>query len=215
MKLLDLTHPITENMPVFPGSPLPKLQPIAAVETEGYREHSISITTHTGTHIDAPAHILNEGLTLDQMDIGCFFGSAAVLDCRRPATEGRQIEIDDLREFEEIISENDFLLLYTGWDTFWGTEKYYSGFPALSEDAAVWLSDFGLKGIGIDTISADRADSQDLPVHSILLENGTIIIENLTGLNALIGLDFIFSCMPLKFAGADGSPVRAVALLTS
>jgi len=104
-------------------------------------------------------------------------------------------------------------LIHTGWSLYWGTEKYFSNYPVLSLKAADWLSRFELKGFGLDTISADEADSQDFSVHKALLRNDTIIIENLTNLEKLPCSQFVFSCFPLNFEDADGSPVRAVAII--
>ncbi len=101
----------------------------------------------------------------------------------------------------------------TGWSQYWGTEQYFSDYPVLSLEAADWLSRFGLRGFGLDTISADEADSQDFPVHKAFLRNDMIIIENLTNLEKLPCSRFLFSCFPLNFEDADGSPVRAVAFI--
>jgi kynurenine formamidase len=103
-------------------------------------------------------------------------------------------------------------LIYTGWSRYWGTDKYFSDYPVLSPESTEWLSRFKLKGIGLDVISADGADSQDFPIHKAFLKNDTVIIENLKNLD-LVPIDqFLFSCLPLKLEDADGSPVRAVAL---
>ncbi len=105
-------------------------------------------------------------------------------------------------------------LLHTGWSQFWGTEDYFGNFPVLHPDAATYLSAFNLKGIGSDTISFDPVDSVELPVHHILLSAGIILIENLVNLNKLPQHDFTFSCFPLNIKNGDGSPVRAVGIVT-
>jgi arylformamidase len=104
-------------------------------------------------------------------------------------------------------------LIATGWDKYWGKTEYFQGFPVLDAEAAEWLVSFPLKGIGFDTISADRVDSPDYPVHTILLSNDLIIIENLRNLKMLPARFFTFSGMPLNIEDADGSPVRAVAMV--
>ncbi|MCP4656698.1 MAG: cyclase family protein, partial [bacterium] len=96
---------------------------------------------------------------------------------------------------------------------FWGTEAYFSEYPTLSPEAALWLGDLGLQGLGLDMISADETGSDDLPIHKILAGRSMIIIENLTNLHGLPENRFLFSCLPLKIQQADGSPVRAVAIM--
>ena len=109
------------------------------------------------------------------------------------------------------IWQAEFILLQTGWSRHWGRKSYFSGYPVLSPEAAEWLSGFGFKGFGMDTMSVDPMDSERLPVHRAFLERETILIENLTNLAAVPCSPFLFSCFPLKLEEADGSPVRAVA----
>jgi kynurenine formamidase len=118
-----------------------------------------------------------------------------------------------LEPYLEAIRQAEFFLLQTGWSRHWGSSSYYAGYPVLSSEAADWLSGFELKGFGMDTMSVDSMDSEDLPVHRAFLQKETILIENLTNLEAAPGSRFLFSCFPLKLEEADGSPVRAVAYL--
>ena len=111
-----------------------------------------------------------------------------------------------------MLRQNQFLLIHTGWSLRWGSGAYFSGYPVLSLKAAEWLSQFNLKGIGVDAISVDRTGSDSFPVHNILLKNDTVIIENLKDLDQVPVNPFIFACFPLKFENADGAPIRAVAL---
>jgi len=126
---------------------------------------------------------------------------------------GSPIDIELLKPHQRRIEESEFLLLRTGWGDLWGEEAYLNGYPVLSHDAAAWLAGFTLKGIGADMISADEAESTTFPIHTILLKRNIVIIENLTNLRALSDKEFVFSGFPLKIENADGSPVRAVALL--
>ena len=135
-----------------------------------------------------------------------------VIDCTNLAP-AKKIEKKFLEGFQSLIAKVEFILLNTGWSEHWGTPKYLGDFPVLSEEAARFLTDFKLKGIGFDTISADPMDSKDLPVHKILLNNQVIIIENLTNLESLPKTDFKFACFPLKVKSGDGSPVRAVGIM--
>ena len=108
----------------------------------------------------------------------------------------------------------DFLLLYTGWDEKFGAPDYMEGFPVLSEDAARFLTELELKGVGFDAVSADAVDTEDYAVHKILLGAGLVIIENLTGLGKLpAGIPFCLTALPMAIKEADGAPARVMAVL--
>ncbi len=211
MRTIDLTHLITDYMPVYPGTETPHIKSIAAHQTHGYLEHLVRMTTHTGTHVDAPAHMIENGKTLDQMSTNDFCGTAMSISFTDKNENNREICIEDLVPFETDISEHEFVILNTGWYKHWGESKYFENYPSLTAEAASWLSEFNLKGIGVDVISIDAHDAIDFPVHNILLETGMILIENLTNLHSLPDSLFWLSCMPLKIMNSDGSPVRAVA----
>ncbi len=210
MKITDLSHTITPNMPAYPGTEPPVFDEPTTIDTDGFLEKKITMFSHTGTHLDAPAHILKNTKTLDQMDISQFIGAGCVIDV---SAMGQQtITKKYLAAYQGKIEKNQFLLFYSGWSTFWGTDRYFHEYPVLDDEAAVWLTEFELKGIGIDMISFDTIGSQEFNIHKILLGRGFLQIENLTNLDLLITQDFTFSCLPLKISAADGSPVRAIAI---
>jgi len=211
MTILDLTQTISVQMPVFPGTERPIITQATTINKEGFAEKLLHFYSHTGTHIDSPAHILEGKRSLDQFDASMFVGKGLVIDVSK-CDEG-VVGVDHLICFQQIISEIEFLLFYSGQDKKWGDESYYSNFPVLSNDAAQWLCKFSLKGVGYDSISADPISSSELPNHRILLGNDMIIIENLCNLEMLIGEEFLFSCLPLKIKDSDGSPVRAVGII--
>jgi len=212
--IIDLTHPMESNMPVFPGSRPVNLIAAATFEKEGYNEIRMDCSTHTGTHIDCGYHLLIDGLNTFTTPVNHFYGKGLVADCRN-ISAGGLISMEFLKPMETDIRNSDFLLIHTGWSRYWGTERYFRKFPVLHEDAATYLSSFNLKGIGSDTISFDPVDSSELPVHHILLSKGLILIENLVNLKRLPTHDFVFSCFPLKIKNGDGSPVRAVGIVNS
>jgi arylformamidase len=211
--IVDLTHSMESNMPVFPGSLPVHLVTAASFERQGYHEIRMDCSTHTGTHLDCGFHLLKDGLNTVTTPITHFYGRGLLVDCTKIAAGGR-IEKEFLQPWETEIKRSSFLLFHTGWSHNWGTPEYFRGFPVLHTDAAAYLSSFDLKGIGSDTISFDPIDSTDLPVHHILLSNGLILVENLVNLESLPKQDFIFSCFPLKIKDGDGSPVRAVGIVT-
>ena len=212
MTVIDLTHTIKPGMPVYPGTEPPRIERANTIETDGFLEHKLTMYSHTGTHMDAPSHILKNGRTLDSYAADFFVGRASVIDVRD--AEGRSITLESIRKYSQLLTEIDFLLLRTGWGERWGSEEYFSGYPVLNEDATKWLAgSFHLRGIGVDAISVDREDTTLFPVHGALLGKEMVILENIAHIDAVRDERFLFSCLPLKTEHADGSPVRAVAML--
>ncbi len=210
MVVIDLAHTINEGTPVYPGTPSPVIREATTIESSGFAEKLISISSHTGTHIDAPAHIIPGSLSLDLIPVERFLGPGTVISV---APGDAHIQKDVLLPYANIIQESEFVLFHTGWTKHWGTERYFAEFPVLSDDAALWLASYRLKGIGIDAISVDPVDAHDLRNHKRILSHGTLIIENLTNLELLPAKGFLFGCMPWKIQGGDGSPVRAFGMI--
>ncbi len=209
MKVVDLTHIINEEMPVYPGTESPKIIEANTIEIDGFAEKIVNFVSHTGTHIDAPCHVFKDKKSLDEFDIDKFVGRGLVID----VLDVNSIEVALLESHEEEINEVDFVLFRSGWDRYWGSEDYFKGFPALTKEAARWIGEKSLKGIGIDAISLDKIEDEDLPNHKLLLDKELIFTENLKGLDRLIGCKFLFSCLPLRLEKADGSPVRAIGII--
>ena len=206
MKVYDLTHTIKNDMPVYPGTEQPKLTTACTIEAAGYRETLLHMFSHTGTHMDAPAHMLPEGTTLDSYDAEKFTGTALVVDCRGQAA----ITLPLLKGYD--LTGVDFVLFCTGWDRKWGSDDYYEGFPCLTAEAAAYLAALPLKGVGEDSISLDPCDSVDFPNHITLMRADFVNTENLKGLDALLGRRFTFVTLPLKFENSDGCSCRAIAM---
>lgn len=207
--ILDLTHTIAEGMPAYPGTEPPTLQQANTVEQDGFAEKRLTMYSHTGTHVDAPAHMLSGAPTLDQLGVGHFVGTACVID-----VVGQAVIHPSVLEAQAALVEGcAFVLFHTGWARHWGQDRYFADFPVLSLEAARWLAGRGLKGVGFDAISVDAVGSTEFQNHFVFFRAGMICVENLVGLETLAGKRFLFSCLPLKLAAADGSPVRAVAIL--
>ncbi len=205
MGIYDLTHLMYSGMPVYPGKKPARIQISATLSQDGYREKHISIDGHTGTHMDAPAHMLPEGHTLDQYEVSKFSGTAIII----PIQE-KQISLELLTSQEDDIKQADFVLFRTGWSRYWGSPEYLENFPTLTKSAARFLTDLSLKGVGMDMISADPIDSTDFPIHHILFENDMVIIENLKFPEKMSSGTGILHVYPLHLAEADGSPIRAI-----
>ncbi len=211
MKVIDLTHVITPAMPVYPGTEPPVFEPANSYEKDGFKETRISMYTHTGTHIDPPAHLYPGRTTLDSFPAEQFIGKALVIDCRA-LKEGETITMDCLKPYGEKAEKADFLLFCLGWDQRWGTEAYFGEYPCIDEAVLNYILKGRFKGIGFDVIGLDPIADAALPRHKKLFAEKDIInIENLRGLH-LCGDDlFWFSCFPLKISDCDGAPARAVA----
>jgi kynurenine formamidase len=210
MKVIDLSHAIHAKMPVFPGTEPPVLLAANTLEKDGFIEHKMTLYSHTGTHMDAPAHLLKQGLHIDQFPAGHFIGTAVILDVTDNKTG--PLYKKDLIKFEPLIQGVEFVILHTGWSRYWGCEEYFRDYPSLTVEAAEWLAAYNLKGIGIDTISVDDIHSTSFAVHQIFLKRNIVIIENLTNLQAVTEQKFLLSCLPLNIQNGDGSPVRAAAI---
>ena len=236
MTTYDLSHPIDSGTPAYPGDPSPDVEPAATVEEDGYRVSKLEIGTHTGTHIDAPAHVIDEGKPLDAFSLETFRFDTLLVDLgflepREPITwerleatiESAGAEAVSTSGRPETVStperaaDTDLILVRTGWEHHWGTERYHDH-PYLTADAAREIIERGWS-IGIDAWSVDPSPSpganadepSGLPAHHVLLENESFIVENLRGLSDL-PTAFELHAYPLPVRNADGSPVRAVAV---
>ncbi|MDA7803447.1 cyclase family protein [Crocinitomix sp.] len=216
-KAIDLTHVLNEEVSVYPDTIGPKMEQLNTVLEHGYAELQINMVLHSGTHIDAPSHIINNGRTIDRFPLNKFYGKALRISC----LDIEEIDLAFLLTFEEQIRQVNFILFYTGWQDKWQKDGYIEDCPVLTEEAAIWLTEFKLDGVGLDAFSVDKVVDAEmitalsLPNHHILLGNEIPLIENLTNMDKLPDDIFDFQCFPLKVEQGDGSPIRAVAFLKS
>ena len=141
--LIDMTHAITSDIPVYPGTPAPILAPACTLTMDGFRETALTLSSHAGTHMDAPAHLLMDGRTLDQMPMSQFSGRATVLDV---SGEDGVITEAFLQSHYDAIYCADYILFYTGWEDRWGSASFLEDtFPVPDEAAAKYLVSAGCK----------------------------------------------------------------------
>lgn len=207
--IVDLTHPVVAGMPVYPGTEPPTIAVATTVERDGFAEKIVRFYTHTGTHVDAPAHMLPDGRTLDAYEARYFVGPACVVDVAGHTC----VPVSVFDTHAALVRGCAFVLLHTGWARYWGEARYFEDFPVLSPEATERLVAFGIRGVGVDAISVDPVATTTFDNHLELFRAGLISIENLTGLESLIGRRFTFACLPLKIGDADGAPTRAIAML--
>ncbi len=217
MTILDLSWPVAPGMPMYPGDPPMSLARMGSIEAQGWLSHLASLPAHSGTHMDAPAHVIAGGTALAELPLSRFAGPGAVLDLRQRAAGpfGPIAEEDLAPLLPKILPGASYLLLRTGVEQFWHEpERYYASGGLTAGAARLLASIAGLSGIGLDCGSADESGAAGvagLPAHHALLGAGVLIVENLRGLGQLPAHGFTFLALPIL--GLDGSPVRAAAIV--
>jgi kynurenine formamidase len=213
MKVIDLTHTISEIMPVYPGTEGPKLTVANTYEQHGFKETLLTMFSHTGTHMDSPVHLFSHRTTLDSFPAEQFVGKGLVIDCS-DLREGQRITMKCINNVREKAEQAQFILFYTGWDKYWGTSFYFGDYPYITEEVADYLIRGHIKGVGFDVIGLDPISDENLTLHrKLFLENDLVVIENLTHLGDIGNDLFTFCALPLKYENSDGAPVRAIAIL--
>lgn len=182
---------------------------------EGRETRKLVLGTHIGTHADAPRHFIPNGGTIDEIPLDVLIGPATVVDFTGCAAL-QEIGVADIAQ--KLGGKAPArLILRTGWSEYFGTMKFYNEYPFLSEEAAGWLVEKGVRLIAMDTPSPDnpansRGTRKDSPNHKVLLGAGVVLVEYLTNLSSLSGAEVDLIVMPLKLKGCDGSPARCVAI---
>lgn len=203
---VDLTHPIETGMPVYPGTDPVQIANKFTIAKDGFAEMILRMVSHTGTHIDAPRHIISDGKSLDRYPVSFFIGQAMVLDL-----DYNDINPDTLNARAADLETVDFLLLRTLQAKKWGRSGYFEDMPSPSLTTVQLLCSHKLRGIGIDAISIDPIRSISMDNHQNILGRGMIIIENLTNLHKLPDSIFRLIALPLKVTDSDGFSARVVA----
>ncbi|MBI3282933.1 cyclase family protein [Candidatus Curtissbacteria bacterium] len=199
MKLIDLSVPINEQTPIYPGDPKTKIVPNGVLEKDGYEDHFVSVGTHVGTHVDAPCHMIKGGKSLDQIPVEAFEGRGVLIDVR----SGFRLE----KVEGSGIQKGDIVLFYTGMSNKYHQSAYYDNYPAITEEIAKYLVSKKVKMVGVDMCSVDH---EPFKVHKIFLKEQILIIENLTNLELVIGKNFKVYAFPIKLQ-IDGAPARVIA----
>ncbi len=210
-KIIDLSYPITHQMPVFPADPAVGILRHHNYQN-GYFVSQIIMGTHTGTHIDVPIHKISGGKPVDEVAIDRFTGRAFVMDLTGLAPL-EEIHAETLDRFEADVADVEAVILKTGWGSHFGKEDFFTSFPGLSESGVAWLIAHGIRLIGLETPSVNAIKHQE--IHTLLLEKEVAIVESLANVKALDMKYADFFAVPLKLKGLDGSPVRAFAIAES
>jgi arylformamidase len=238
-KIIDITVPISPSTRVFPGDPEPSIESVCTLETDGCAVSRLSFGSHTGTHVDAPSHIMKDGKPVDNLELEGLMGRAVILDFSsktgalsedilesafRNAGSPEGIKVLLLKTRSPgfrmgpgpDLNDTD-VLQATGSGNRNDGENRARKFEEsvyLEESSAAWIVGNGFTTIGIDRFSVDSLASENLPAHRILLSNRVNIVECLD-LSPVEAGHYFFICMPLKIEGCDGAPARAVLLQDS
>ena len=235
-KIIDLSHDYSKETIYWVTAKQFEMDTVFEGHTDKgfyYTANNFSTAEHGGTHIDAPIHFAENGLTVDQVPLESLIGQAIKIDVSKNALANRDylISVEDLKSWEAKagtnIPDGSIVLLETGYSKFYPDQIKYMGtdqrgpeavellhFPGLSEEAAIWLTqNRRIKAIGIDTPSIDYGQSKLFKAHVVLLSKGIPAFENLTNLNQVPSNDFQVIALPMKIKGGSGAPLRAIALI--
>jgi arylformamidase len=207
MTIYDITLGISPELPVWPSDPAIVLEQVESMDRGAHANVTrLAMSAHTGTHVDAPHHFLNDHRTVDQLSLDILTGRCYVLDL---STLEGHITAEVLGK-SDIPSTTERLLVKTKNSVHWqaGDREFFTGFQAVTEDGAQWLVEHRIKLIGVDYLSV-APYKQSVPTHTVLLTAGIIVLEgvNLTGVTQG---EYMLYCLPLKLLGSDGAPARVI-----
>ncbi|MFQ3548597.1 MAG: cyclase family protein [Armatimonadota bacterium] len=209
-KIIDLTHKITNNMPVFPGDPKVEIDNAIFGDKSAYNVSIVKMGSHTGTHIDAPSHLtfLNNGL--QSISLSKLIGIAEVIDLGNIKPDSI-IEVSQIIPHIDRIKPNGKIILKTNWSRYWNTPDYFLSYPSISIESAELFADRDIDMLAIEQPSTHQILHEQ--IHSILLSKGIIILENLANTSEINADTVYLTVLPLNIENIDGSPVRAVAVV--
>ena len=214
MKVIDLTLTVSNKIPTFPGSPQPNFIPWENVKEDGYNLELLFLSSHTGTHMDAPHHFLEKGAKIHEISLKKLVSSAVLIKSRKKSNES--ITKTDIQKFEKKhgkITGFSTVIFCTGWQRNLQKKYYFTKNPGLSASAAKYLASKKVSLVGIDSPSIDLGTDSKFSVHQIFAKKGMLIVENLANLEKIKSSKFHLVVLPLKLKNATGSPVRAIAFV--
>jgi kynurenine formamidase len=206
-RIIDLT------LTLEPGMRGVELHQAKTLEVEGWNAKRLELYSHCGTHMDAPRHFINEGSTIDTIDLAACIGPARVVDLT-PIEPRTVITVEHLGAAADAVGRGDRLLLRTDWDKRLGTPEYRDALPRIGLELARWLVERRVALLGVEPPSvADVNDREELTsVHRVLLGGDVVIVEGLAHLDLLESETVQLAVLPLKVFDGDGAPARAVAI---
>ena len=212
LEIIDLSYNMKNGMLTYnaPWHPSFSIKQLAQIKVEGRETRKVSFGTHTGTHIDAPRHFIEQGNTVEKIPLEKLIGKVTIID------------FSNLKEKECVTAEmlkslniSEKIIFKFGWGKYYGSDKFYVNYPYFSKEAANYLVSKGVEMLGHDTPSPDASykknNQEDSPIHKILLANDVVLVEYIANLEQVKNYEGwnILVC-PLKIDGADGSPARVL-----
>jgi arylformamidase len=202
-RIHDVTVPLAPGMLAYPGDPSFEIESVHEVGEAPFRLSRMVLTTHSGTHVDAPAHFLAGGATVDQLPLEILLGKARVVEL----STRERVDRADLEALD--LADDLRVLLKTRMSGQMLKAGYQEDHLYLTVDAAHYLAQAGLKLVGFDYLSIDRFGSADFPAHHALLEAGVVLVEGLD-LSEVEAGEYEMACLPLRVGGGDAAPARVV-----
>jgi kynurenine formamidase len=213
-KFVDLSQPLYAGMASYPSDPPFRSEAYRTMEAHGVRVTQLTMGTHQGTHLDAPAHFYADGATVDQIPLERFYGPANLVDLAAGGALPAKTPITAkmLAEYAAKFERGGRVVIRTGWEEMVGKEGYFTDLPSLTLEAAEWIAQTGIGLLGLDLPTPSKIAGR--PVHYALLKKGVeiVLVEGLVNLSRLPER-FTLIVFPLRLQGGDGSPVRAVAII--
>ena len=207
IKIYDLSLTISNILPAYPGDPKVVLKQKVEFSRSGYNVKSIQMGTHSGTHVDAPLHLIDKAANIVDVPLNNFIGDATFVEILKDYNE--PINLADVEKLD--IREGDIVIVRTGWEEKKYSDLYFSNFPYFHPETADYLISKGIKSIGADIPSVDGPNESGA-FHKKILGVGIGVIEALINLAPIVGKRLFFCGLPLKIKDGDGSPIRAVAI---
>lgn len=203
--LIDLTLPMSDDMPSCPGEPGGVFVPFATMAIQGFVSHQLLLYTHLGTHVDAPNHFAVSANGVDDWDVTQLCGPAMVV---RPRADAPRDLLPDSLLWPRPPRAGDRLIIATGWDAHWGHPEYFHNFPQITEELGTYLADRRIAMLALDTPTPhdDKAEA----LHRTLLGANVVVVEGLARAHSIPGSFGAVFCLPLPLAGLDGSPARVI-----
>lgn len=211
-KYIDLTHRIDESMPVFPGDPPPKIREVMTLGQDICTVQSIQFNNHIGTHLDAPSHFIEGGMTVDKIPLESLIGKAVILDFTDKG-KNHLITKKDLQAQEYRILPGSRVLIKTGWDVNFSSSTFYENFPCLTLEATKFLVTLKIRLLGMDTPSPSPLDDPGQTIHKTLLDAGIVILESVKNLTLINRDQCQIIILPPLIKDFSGAPCRVVAVL--
>jgi kynurenine formamidase len=225
-RIVDLTHVLAPDVPTYMGAPGMESKTLATVEKQGVYINEVTLLEHVGTHVDAPAHFVKDGVAIDRVPVEKLVLEAAVIDVSAAAAKNPDyaLTVDDLQRWEQrhgSLSAKHIVVVHTGWGARWPDPARYRNpddqgvmhFPGVSVEASRMLRARGVAAIGIDTLSADPGAVKAFDAHKDFLGGGGYHVENLANTDKLPEAGAVIAVAPLPLRGGSGSPARVIAFV--